>query len=179
MQGLLECPLTTRVEVQYDAGSGPGFGAGMKPFGQGSGYLKYKANCSTLQSVMPKCTQGNKYMPNRCPLEPRGELLAQRNPMCDVRTVRGGLYGGCAHGWHLLDADQELPWTDRPLTYWKKCKMVTLSRFVALSVSLTWKVSCRPRLLHGVQGGRPQGHLQVGLGDRRGLRGRNARHLQR
>ena len=37
--GLLECPLTTRVEVQFDPGSG-GFGPGTKPFGQGSGYLR-------------------------------------------------------------------------------------------------------------------------------------------
>jgi hypothetical protein len=28
----------------------------------------------------------------------------------------GGL-NVCRHGWHLLDADQELPWPDQPLVY--------------------------------------------------------------
>jgi hypothetical protein len=28
----------------------------------------------------------------------------------------GGL-STCHHGWHLLDADQEVPWQDQPLTY--------------------------------------------------------------
>ena len=75
---------------------------------------------------MPKCTQGNTYMANRCPLSPRGDLLTQRNPMCDVRTTRGGLYAGCAHGWHLLDEEQELPWLDQPLTYYSESAFVCL-----------------------------------------------------
>ena len=29
----------------------------------------------------------------------------------------------CKHGWHLLDADQELPWPDKPLVYFKKFRV--------------------------------------------------------
>ena len=28
---------------------------------------------------------------NRCPAQPRGDLLAQRNPTCDIRAYAGGL----------------------------------------------------------------------------------------
>jgi hypothetical protein len=102
--GLLECPLTTRVETIPDRGS-ESFGAGKKPFGQGSGYFKYKANCSTIKSVEPACHQWGQFKPNRCAFAPRGNLITQRNPTCDIRTVRGGLQT-CLHGWHLLDEDQ-------------------------------------------------------------------------
>ena len=61
---------------------------------------------------------------NRCPAQPRGDLLAQRNPSCDIRTYAGGL-ATCLHGWHLLDADQELPWQDQPLVYYKKFRCAT------------------------------------------------------
>ena len=54
------------------------------------GTLRYKGNCSTERSVMPPCSQANAYPANRCPLPPRGDLLSQRNPMCDVRTTLGG-----------------------------------------------------------------------------------------
>ena len=102
--GLLECPLTTRVETMPDPGS-ESFGAGKEPFGQGSGYFRYKANCSTEKSVEPACHQWGQFKPNRCALPPRGDLITQRNPTCDIRTVKGGLQT-CLHGWHLLDADQ-------------------------------------------------------------------------
>eukprot|EP01043_Picozoa_sp_COSAG02_P047716 COSAG02_NODE_4603_length_5176_cov_2.346267_2_plen_105_part_00 len=35
------------------------------------------------------------------------------------RTYAGGL-STCHHGWHLLDADQEVPWPDQKLTYYFK-----------------------------------------------------------
>ena len=68
------------------------------------------------------CHQWGQINANRCPLEPRGDLLAQRNPTCDIRTYTGGL-AVCLHGWHLLDADQPIPWTDRPLVYYKKYRV--------------------------------------------------------
>lgn len=43
---------------------------------------------------------------NWCAQEPRTDLLAQRNPTCDVRTYTGGQIA-CHHLWSLLDADQE------------------------------------------------------------------------
>lgn len=50
------------------------------------------------------------------------DLLEQRNPTCDYRTYVGGLHT-CLHGWHLLDADQEIPWQDQPLEYYKKYRV--------------------------------------------------------
>ena len=29
----------------------------------------------------------------------------------------------CHHGWHLLDAEQELPWQDQPITYYIKYRL--------------------------------------------------------
>jgi len=119
--GLLECPLTTRVEVLPDAGS-ESFGAGKAPFGQGTGRFRYKPNCSTEQSFEPACHQWGYFKANRCAEAPRGDLITQRNPTCDIRTVRGGLHT-CLHGWHLLDEDQALPWPDQPLRYYKKYRV--------------------------------------------------------
>ena len=38
---------------------------------------------------------------------------------CSLHRYVGGL-STCHHGWHLLDADQEVPWPDQPLTYYFK-----------------------------------------------------------
>ena len=46
-------------------------------------------------------------------------ILAQRNPTCDLSAYVGGLEV-CKHMYSLLDADQEVPWTDQPLRYWQK-----------------------------------------------------------
>ena len=59
---------------------------------------------------------------NKCAPFPRMDLLEQRNPTCDYRTYVGGLHT-CLHGWHLLDAEQEIPWPDQPLEYYKKFRM--------------------------------------------------------
>jgi hypothetical protein len=58
----------------------------------------------------------------RCDDQPREDLIAQKNPTCDIRTYIGGL-DACRHGWHLLDADQEIPWQDQPLIYYKKFRV--------------------------------------------------------
>ena len=59
---------------------------------------------------------------NRCQPQPRHDLLHNRNPTCDLRTYVGG-QSVCHHGWHLLDADQEIPWQDQPLEYYKKFRV--------------------------------------------------------
>ena len=54
--------------------------------------------------------------PLRCDPFPRETILRDHNPTCDIRTYAGGL-STCHHGWHLLDADQEIPWADQVLSY--------------------------------------------------------------
>ena len=80
------------------------------PFGSGSGRINYLGSDSVGFNA------------GRCPAQPRGDLLAQRNPTCDLRTYSGGL-STCHHGWHLLDADQDIPWADQPLVYYKKFRV--------------------------------------------------------
>lgn len=81
------------------------------PFGRGSGLLKYLPTGETIG-----------FRPDRCSPEPREDLLAQRNPTCDLRTYVGGLTA-CHDGWHLLDAEQTIPWPDQPLLYYKKFRI--------------------------------------------------------
>ena len=53
---------------------------------------------------------------NLCAPQPRSDLLAERNPTCDLRSYSGG-QTACHHMWSLLDADQPIPWADTPLRY--------------------------------------------------------------
>ena len=55
---------------------------------------------------------------NKCAW-PRTSLALTHNPSCELATYTGGL-SVCHHGWYLLDAEQELPWPDQPLVYYKK-----------------------------------------------------------
>ena len=103
--GLLECPLTTRLNKTIDNTTAH------LPFGQGRGWLTY----------VPTGQKGDvgksyTYMSNYCAKQPRSDLLAQRNPTCDGRAYIGGQIA-CHHMWALLDADQEIPWADQPLEY--------------------------------------------------------------
>lgn len=69
------------------------------PFGQGTGMLVYEG--------------GQQYgFANNC----HGDVLAQRNPTCDLRTYVGGVQT-CKNNFLLLDADQAIPWQDQPLQY--------------------------------------------------------------
>ena len=81
------------------------------PFGQGSGSIKY---LPTGESVGFKA--------GRCAPHPRTDLIGMKNPTCDVRTYTGGLMT-CHHKWVLLDAEQEQPWVDQPLVYYKKFRV--------------------------------------------------------
>lgn len=73
------------------------------PFGQGTGMFKY-------------VDSGEQYgFSNNC----HGEVLAQVNPTCDLRTYVGGVQM-CKNNFILLDADQVIPWQDQPLVYRKK-----------------------------------------------------------
>jgi len=80
-------------------------------FGNANGVLKYLPTGETLG-----------FKPGRCSPSPRTDLIDQRNPTCDIRTYIGGLET-CHHGWILLDAEQEQPWTDQPLVYYKKFRI--------------------------------------------------------
>eukprot|EP00462_Mataza_sp_D1_P024841 CAMPEP_0175128078 /NCGR_PEP_ID=MMETSP0087-20121206/4735_1 /TAXON_ID=136419 /ORGANISM="Unknown Unknown, Strain D1" /LENGTH=719 /DNA_ID=CAMNT_0016410113 /DNA_START=120 /DNA_END=2279 /DNA_ORIENTATION=+ len=80
------------------------------PFGKGVGTLEYLPTGEKLG------------FPLRCDPEPRETVLANRNPTCDIRTYAGGL-STCHHGWHLLDADQEIPWQDQPIEYYLKFRL--------------------------------------------------------
>eukprot|EP00462_Mataza_sp_D1_P020249 CAMPEP_0175139606 /NCGR_PEP_ID=MMETSP0087-20121206/11003_1 /TAXON_ID=136419 /ORGANISM="Unknown Unknown, Strain D1" /LENGTH=748 /DNA_ID=CAMNT_0016422649 /DNA_START=31 /DNA_END=2277 /DNA_ORIENTATION=- len=72
------------------------------PFGQAKGSLQYEDTVVGFG--------------NNCAPQPRTDLLAQKNPTCDVRTYSGGQLA-CHHMWSLLDADQEIPWKDQPIEY--------------------------------------------------------------
>ena len=81
-------------------------------FGHGSGNFVYHANTSQSADV----GSGTVAFNNNCAPEPRSDLLAQKNPTCDIRTYVGGQIT-CHHMWSLLDADQEIPWNDQPIKY--------------------------------------------------------------
>eukprot|EP00658_Telonema_sp_P-2_P022442 TRINITY_DN18969_c0_g1_i6.p1 TRINITY_DN18969_c0_g1~~TRINITY_DN18969_c0_g1_i6.p1 ORF type:complete len:756 (-),score=152.50 TRINITY_DN18969_c0_g1_i6:372-2639(-) len=80
------------------------------PFGQGQGTLKYLPTGEVIG------------FPPRCEPEPRESVLESRNPTCDIRTYMGGL-STCHHGWHLLDAEQALPWPEEELEYYLKYRL--------------------------------------------------------
>ena len=103
--GLLECPLTTRLTKVIDSKNMA------KPFGQAQGWLNY-----TATGQEGDIGKDENWMDNSCAPQPRTDLLAQKNPTCDARTYTGG-QTACHHMWSLLDADQEIPWADRPLEY--------------------------------------------------------------
>jgi len=86
-----------------------------KPFGEASGALLYHR---TNQSV----DQGSGFaarFQHKCAKWPATSLLPQKNPTCDIRYYNGGQWA-CKHMWSLLDADQEIPWTDQPLVFHHK-----------------------------------------------------------
>eukprot|EP00039_Didymoeca_costata_P019055 m.336065 g.336065 ORF g.336065 m.336065 type:complete len:758 (-) comp17746_c0_seq1:59-2332(-) len=78
------------------------------PFGKGTGTIEY---LPTGESIG---------FPFRC--APYESILGNRNPTCDIRTYVGGL-STCHHGWHLLDAEQEVPWQNQTLTYYMKYRL--------------------------------------------------------
>lgn len=81
------------------------------PFGQGSGLLKYIETGETVG-----------FPAGRCSAPQNEDLRFQGNPSCDIRTYVGGL-NACHDGWKLLDADQEIPWADQPIEYYKKYRV--------------------------------------------------------
>ena len=86
------------------------------PFGAGKGSFVY----SPVKSDRGEKGQAIKLgFTNRCAPQPRGDLLAQRNPTCDVRAYTGG-QSACHHMFSLLDADQPNPWPDKPINYTMK-----------------------------------------------------------
>ena len=82
------------------------------PFGQAKGKLVYTPVAGQAGDTGSGAVSFN----NNCAPQPRTDLLEQKNPTCDVRTYVGGQIA-CHHMWSLLDADQEIPWSDMPLKY--------------------------------------------------------------
>ena len=81
------------------------------PFGQGEGTLKYLETGEVIG------------FPFRCNLgDADFSVMKNKNPTCDIRTYVGGL-STCHHQWHLLDAEQEIPWADIPITYYIKYRL--------------------------------------------------------
>jgi len=84
-------------------------------FGKATGYLQYnpveQAGEAGPASRIP--------FSNLCEPEPRSDMLAMKNPTCDIRTYSGGQIA-CHHLWSLLDADQAIPWVNQPLKYYLK-----------------------------------------------------------
>jgi hypothetical protein len=81
------------------------------PFGQGMGTLKYLPTGEVIG------------FPFRCNLgDADFSVMKNRNPTCDIRTYLGGL-STCHHGWHMLDADQDVPWMDQPISYYMKYRL--------------------------------------------------------
>jgi|EP00945_MAST-04E_sp_MAST-4E-sp1_P006781 hypothetical protein len=96
------------------------------PFGHGTGTLEYLPTGEVIG------------FPFRC--VPSETIFSSRNPTCDIRTYEGGL-STCHHGWHLLDADQEIPWQDQPLEYYMKFRLY-FQEFKAHTVArdITWSI---------------------------------------
>lgn len=99
------------------------------PFGQGSGVLKYLPTGATV--AFNQHTHG-------CYDQPREDLIAQRNPSCDIRSYVGGL-AVCRHGWFLLDAEQDLPWPDQPLVYYKKFRVGWQQEFSVIQCTYSFE----------------------------------------
>ena len=98
-------------------------------FGQGQGDLEYLTTGETIG------------FPFRC--NPTESVLHAKNPTCDIRTYAGGL-STCHHKWHLLDADQTVPWLDQPLEYWLKFRVYFQPYQPALHIEtfdITWTIA--------------------------------------
>jgi len=87
-----------------------------KPYGEASGSLIYHPVANQTADI-GKGAAG--FGAHKCPNWPRTNLLNQTNPTCDIRYYQGGQWA-CHHMWSLLDADQEIPWTDQPLVFHHK-----------------------------------------------------------
>jgi hypothetical protein len=90
-------------------------------FGDGVGQLIYNANAN---ETVDTGTGAVAFRAGKCRPFPRTVLLEQRNPTCDIRHYRGGQWA-CHHKWSLLDADQTIPWSDRPLVFHHKWRIYT------------------------------------------------------
>lgn len=82
------------------------------PYGKGKGKLHYTPTNQTGERGQPSDVGFG----NHCGGNYSADLLAWKNPACDVRGYVGG-QTACHHMWSLLDADQEIPWADQPLEY--------------------------------------------------------------
>lgn len=83
-----------------------------KPFGKASGTLVYHAQEQDVDIGTGSVAFGA----DKCRPWPFSDILAHKNPTCDVRHYQGGQWS-CHHMWSLLDANQDIPWPDQPLVF--------------------------------------------------------------
>jgi len=119
------------------------------PFGHGKGSFVYTPVAGD-QGERGQATSLR--FNNICAPQPRGDLLVQKNPTCDVRTYTGGQIA-CHHMFSLLDADQPIPWPDKPLTYTLKFRFWyqdydparhTTVRYSHLGKGTDWSIGAGP-----------------------------------
>lgn len=115
------------------------------PFGKAKGALLYHP---TNQSEDMGRGKADYFNGDKCASWPRTSLLGQRNPTCDIRYYRGGQWA-CHHMWSLLDADQEIPWTDRPLVFRHKYRFWVQPHVESYHQSLTQGEAAGSALLIG------------------------------
>lgn len=87
-----------------------------KPFGQATGRLVYHR---VANQSMDTGAGAVGFGAGKCRNWPSTDLINMTNPTCDIRHYRGGQWA-CHHMWSLLDADQEIPWADKPLVFHHK-----------------------------------------------------------
>eukprot|EP00948_MAST-09A_sp_MAST-9A-sp1_P000688 g688.t1 len=125
-------------------------------FGQSKGKLVYVPNEKQKNIDVGA---GSVEFNNNCAPAPRTDLLEMRNPTCDIRTYSGGQLS-CHHMWSLLDADQEIPWTDRPLEYHLKFRFWVQpynASYHTIVKRTTWGIASPveydvPKCSHGIPG---------------------------
>lgn len=115
-----------------------------QPFGQATGQLVYHATNQTADTGSGAVGFGG----NKCQQFPASVLLDQKNPTCDIRTYAGG-QTTCHHMWSLLDADQELPWTDQPMVLHHKYRFWVQPYNASYHTKLTLGESTGSALLIG------------------------------
>ena len=100
------------------------------PFSHATGTLEYLPSGETI-GFPPRCQLGAADY----------SVMKNHNPTCDLRTYVGGL-STCHHSWHLLDAEQDIPWADQPIEYWMKYRLYYQAYANHISAfDITWSIA--------------------------------------
>jgi hypothetical protein len=88
-----------------------------QPFGQTKGSIIYTGPTTYIGSS--NTTSQSLAFSKNCRPEPFADLLAQKNPTCDLKTYQGGL-SCCHHLWLLTDHEQESSFDPQIFEYYLK-----------------------------------------------------------